>query len=99
MARRYFEYSYFCFNPLDRGNSNQMLGDRDFSFNAIIPRFNPLDRGNSNQMRAVKHYADELARSLSFNPLDRGNSNQIEDLEFMDFSVTLEFQSPRSGKF
>ena len=86
------------FNPLDRGNSNQMLR-RQAYFSSMDSCFNPLDRGNSNQMRAVKHYADELARSLSFNPLDRGNSNQIEDLEFMDFSVTLEFQSPRSGKF
>ena len=56
MARRYFEYSYFCFNPLDRGNSNQMLGDRDFSFNAIIPRFNPLDRGNSNQIWSMENW-------------------------------------------
>ena len=47
----------FClvisFNPLDRGNSNQMM---DF----ILPigfwsltRFNPLDRGNSNQILAL----------------------------------------------
>ena len=38
-----------CFNPLDRGNSNQIiLGNISPEF--IKKRFNPLDRGNSNQI-------------------------------------------------
>ena len=42
----------YRFNPLDRGNSNQMLWQAYHHRRKEIEvfRFNPLDRGNSNQM-------------------------------------------------
>ena len=38
------------FNPLDRGNSNQIGEKHENNSSATWRRFNPLDRGNSNQM-------------------------------------------------
>ena len=38
-----------CFNPLDRGNSNQIEASL-IAYSKGLDCFNPLDRGNSNQM-------------------------------------------------
>ena len=37
-----------CFNPLDRGNLNQIIYSKQIEI--FISRFNPLDRGNLNQI-------------------------------------------------
>ena len=64
------------FNPLNRGNLNQILdeeinekGDADYGFN-------PLNRGNLNQMRCLCQ-KDRRERQTGFNPLNRGNLNQM----------------------
>ena len=64
-----------CFNPLDRGNSNQMNKDAEILISAF-KCFNPLDRGNSNQILSPKNLTIKT-KLIRFNPLDRGNSNQI----------------------
>ena len=38
------------FNPLNRGNSNQIQPARFSSVGKLTVRFNPLNRGNSNQI-------------------------------------------------
>ena len=65
-----------CFNPLDRGNLNQMNRDALENYTQRERCFNPLDRGNLNQIENVREYAEERAEEC-FNPLDRGNLNQI----------------------
>ena len=62
-----------------------------------LPSFNPLDRGNSNQMISNRTVA-YLNNKICFNPLDRGNSNQIIGINASS-EFSIEFQSPRSGKF
>ena len=64
------------FNPLDRGNLNQI----EFKY-YVVDRyngFNPLDRGNLNQMTRSMQVL--RAANTCFNPLDRGNLNQIDIL-------------------
>ena len=38
------------FNPLDRGNSNQIMMRIGMTLTPLNLSFNPLDRGNSNQI-------------------------------------------------
>ena len=53
-----FRYVYYLqlsrFNPLDRGNLNQMGGRRMNYALLIAACFNPLDRGNLNQMSILQ---------------------------------------------
>ena len=39
-----------CFNPLDRGNLNQIPKVRPTFRRLVLESFNPLDRGNLNQI-------------------------------------------------
>ena len=43
------------FNPLDRGNSNQISMYWVWVNEYYLMGFNPLDRGNSNQMHCADH--------------------------------------------
>ena len=90
-------YNVQSFNPLDRGNLNQIAFDEEKHHE--IFRFNPLDRGNLNQIRLNKSKINY--KEISFNPLDRGNLNQILTLQRNIYANTGGplFQSPRSGKF
>ena len=38
------------FNPLDRGNLNQMHNPETYNYESDYQCFNPLDRGNLNQI-------------------------------------------------
>ena len=67
------------FNPLDRGNLNQILDILKSTL--CIKRFNPLDRGNLNQMPTKR--AEMNTGGSRFNPLDRGNLNQIWCWEYV----------------
>ena len=49
------------FNPLDRGNSNQIIYET-VCCPIKLDSFNPLDRGNSNQMESK---SKELQRKLN----------------------------------
>ena len=64
-----------CFNPLDRGNLNQIRCAKMVSLLRPKLSFNPLDRGNLNQMGNKRRIC--CRASGRFNPLDRGNLNQI----------------------
>ena len=61
------------FNPLNRGNLNQIISQKEIKFDPNS--FNPLNRGNLNQI--LKSKAMGLNSFQSFNPLNRGNLNQI----------------------
>ncbi len=50
-----------CFNPLDRGNLNQMKAGTWIVETLLFKGFNPLDRGNLNQIFAVSRRADRAA--------------------------------------
>ena len=42
------------FNPLDRGNSNQIRNSKSLVVKRRRLSFNPLDRGNSNQITHLR---------------------------------------------
>ena len=64
------------FNPLDRGNLNQMHNPETYNYESDYQCFNPLDRGNLNQI-PLPTPTRRLQMKTGFNPLDRGNLNQI----------------------
>ena len=64
------------FNPLDRGNLNQMILIY-LPYTLGLRSFNPLNRGNLNQILFMKVKMVVILHMISFNPLDRGNLNQI----------------------
>ena len=85
-----------CFNPLDRGNLNQIT--KAFENVLKLDKSFQSPRSGKFESNQGEYYASKIHDVQSFNPLDRGNLNQIVcnggelDLEKL-------FQSPRSGKF
>ena len=69
------------FNPLERGNLNQIM---QYLLNAfslqMVKSFNPLERGNLNQIKLDKPSQKTERTTQCFNPLERGNLNQIKTL-------------------
>ena len=55
------------FNPLDRGNSNQM-NEFDTSEFKRSSRFNPLDRGNSNQITHIVRKGENYGKKAFQSP-------------------------------
>ena len=64
-----------CFNPLNRGNLNQIMTYPTNPGSVMTSGFNPLNRGNLNQMVNKGGGLDPVEKG--FNPLNRGNLNQI----------------------
>ena len=86
-----------CFNPLDRGNLNQMTSKSLEDFKQSLFQSPKSGKFESNKKKLLKRVTPH---SVSFNPLDRGNLNQI--LLQSSGNTNLRkawFQSPRSGKF
>ena len=69
------DFDLSCFNPLDRGNSNQMYlfsGEYSFYEMVSIPQIGEI---------LIKSITIALGigfAAICFNPLDRGNSNQMQ---------------------
>ena len=68
------EYYLFRFNPLDRGNLNQIL---DYRVSHSVPS-EMFQSPRSGKFESNDENIDyEYSNALSFNPLDRGNLNQM----------------------
>ena len=85
---------YGSFNPLDRGNLNQIVehgGILEIGIKFQSPRSGKFESNIEMDIR-------KLLIPGGFNPLDRGNLNQMVLSQIL-WLMESSFQSPRSGKF
>ena len=88
---------FMSFNPLERGNSNQILSNWDTSSQKKL-LFQSPRTGKFESNFQYKIRPSNPGSSGCFNPLERGNSNQIKVLMKV-MSLMMKFQTPRTGKF
>ena len=89
------------FNPLERGNSNQIRRTCWPKRRPAFKSFNPLERGNSNQMRRAQPCYPNLGVDPGFQSPRTGKfeSNLVGGKYWCFAPVYWGFQSPRTGKF
>ena len=88
------------FNPLDRGNLNQISRKRQKKTLRLQSSFNPLDRGNLNQI--TKESVEEVAEDIASFQSPRSGKFESNSSSLLTIARTTrgrKFQSPRSGKF
>ena len=85
------------FNPLDRGNLNQI--QQRYNIENQRKCFNPLDRGNLNQI--IDGEDEQVVAASEFQSPRSGKfeSNLQAGKSAIPYATLFLFQSPRSGKF
>ena len=91
------EYVKSRFNPLDRGNLNQIF--ETITDEKAYKEMFQSPRSGKFESNFIISCRLRNGDGLGFNPLDRGNLNQISSGSFSDVVDVAMFQSPRSGKF